>query len=63
MQNDPANLGRMTQHFEALHPPRRPLRLRRWALILALAVTAGMVIHAAAKGVPQAAFDAVQKTY
>ena len=63
MNNDPANLGRMSEHFEALHPPRRPLRLRRWALILALAVTAGMVVHVAAKGVPQAAFDAVQFSY
>lgn len=62
MHNNPANLGRMAEHFEALTPPRRPLRLRRWAFML-LAVLAGiMAVHLAAKAIPQTAFDAVQNT-
>ena len=57
--NCPPEYGMRARLNLSLHPPRRPLRLRRWALILAIAVTAGVVIHAAAKGMPQAALDAV----
>lgn len=56
MNPDP-DLGRMAQHFEALQPPRRKLRLRRWAILAVLFFAAGAVGHVVVKGAANVAHE------
>ena len=59
---DREKVARMVQHWEdtRLAPPRRTLRLRRWAMLLVLFFAGMAVGHVALKGAANVAWEMEQ---
>ena len=52
-------VARMVRHWEdtRIAPPRRTLRLRRWAMLLALFLAGSAIGHVAVKGAANVAWE------